>query len=187
MLNDLHRPAQGKTRVEAVDEAEAFEKELNDGLTFAEAEAAQIQTARELRDPKVTAALRQGAYMVAVQTLHVHQNCRASPSGASARFLLQRNPRTQRLPNPFAAGSEPEPSSSRHVAVARGGAGNAGRRAAAKAQKNLSEAKETAEAPTSQKTKEEAVVARRDYDRMEEKLADTEEMLEEALAEAASD
>jgi hypothetical protein len=70
MLNDLHRQALGKTRVEAVDEAEALEKELNGGLTFADAEAAQIQTARELRDPKVTAGLKQGAYMVAVQTLH---------------------------------------------------------------------------------------------------------------------
>jgi hypothetical protein len=70
MLNDLHRPAEGKTPVEAVDEAEALEKELNGGLTFAEAEAAQVQTARELRYPKVTAGLKQGAYMVAVQTLH---------------------------------------------------------------------------------------------------------------------
>jgi hypothetical protein len=70
MQNDLHRPALGKTRVEAVHEAESLEKELNGGLTFADAEAAQIQTARELRDPKVTAGLKQGAYLVAVQTLH---------------------------------------------------------------------------------------------------------------------
>ncbi|MGC4071070.1 MAG: hypothetical protein QM760_00820 [Nibricoccus sp.] len=70
MQNDLHRRALGKTRAEAVLEAEVLEKELNGGLTFAEAEAAQIQTARELRDPKVTAGLKEGAYLVAVQTLH---------------------------------------------------------------------------------------------------------------------
>lgn len=70
MQNDLHRRALGKTRVEAVIEAENLEKELNGGLTFAEAEAAQIQAARELRDPKVTAGLKQGAYLVGVQTLH---------------------------------------------------------------------------------------------------------------------
>jgi hypothetical protein len=70
MQNDLHRRARGKTRIEAVIEAEALEKELNGGLTFAEAEAAQIQMVRERRDPKVTAALKDGAYLVAVQTLH---------------------------------------------------------------------------------------------------------------------
>jgi hypothetical protein len=70
MQNQLHRRAHGKNRAEAVLEAEALEKELNGGRTFAEAEAAQIQTARELRDPKVTAGLKEGAYLVAVQTLH---------------------------------------------------------------------------------------------------------------------
>lgn len=67
---DLHRRAQGKTRMEAVIEAEVLEKSLNGGLTFGEAEAAQIQNARERRDPSVTANLKQGAYLVAVQTLH---------------------------------------------------------------------------------------------------------------------
>jgi len=70
MQSDLHRRALGRTRPEAVGEADAFERALNGGLTFAEAEAAQIQTARELRDPEVTAGLKQGAFMVAVQTLH---------------------------------------------------------------------------------------------------------------------
>jgi hypothetical protein len=70
MQNDLHRCSTGKTRVEAVLEAEALEKALNGGLTFAEAEAAQIQIARERKDPKVTANLKEGSYMVAVQTLH---------------------------------------------------------------------------------------------------------------------
>ncbi|MGC4074946.1 MAG: hypothetical protein QM760_21095 [Nibricoccus sp.] len=70
MQNDLHRRALGKTRADAVGEADALERELNGGLTYGEAEAAQIQTARELRDPKVTANLKQGAFMVAVQTLH---------------------------------------------------------------------------------------------------------------------
>ncbi len=70
MQNDLHRSARGKTRGEAVHEAEALEKALNGGLTFAEAESAQIQTARERRDPKVTASLKEGAYLVGVQTLH---------------------------------------------------------------------------------------------------------------------
>ena len=67
---DLHRRAQGSTRIEAVIEAEVLEKSLNGGLTFGEAEAAQIQNARERRDPLVTANLKQGAYLVAVQTLH---------------------------------------------------------------------------------------------------------------------
>ena len=56
--------------MEAVIEAEALEKSLNGGLTFGEAEAAQIQAARERRDPQVTAGLKQGAYLVTVQTLH---------------------------------------------------------------------------------------------------------------------
>ncbi len=56
--------------MEAVIEAEALERSLNGGLTFGEAEAAQIQVARERRDPLVTATLKQGAYLVTVQTLH---------------------------------------------------------------------------------------------------------------------
>lgn len=56
--------------MEAVIEAELLEKELNNGLTFGEAEAAQIQIAREHRDPLITAGLKNGAYMVTVQTLH---------------------------------------------------------------------------------------------------------------------
>jgi hypothetical protein len=67
---DLHRRAQGSTRMEAVIEAEVLEKSLNGGLTFSEAETMQIQVARERRDPSVTASLKQGAYLVAVQTLH---------------------------------------------------------------------------------------------------------------------
>lgn len=70
MQHDLHRRARGTSRIEAVIEAEALEKELNGGLTFGEAEAAQIQVARERRDPQITASLKHGALMVTVQTLH---------------------------------------------------------------------------------------------------------------------
>jgi hypothetical protein len=96
MQNDLHRRALGKTRVEAVVEAEALERSLNGGLTFAEAEAAQIQLARERRDPKVTAELKQGAYLVAVQTLHGASKMQGFPVWSKRKTAAVKAPSRRR-------------------------------------------------------------------------------------------
>gem|GEM_PF-5838732 len=69
-MNKLHRMAVGKTRLEAAHEAELFERELNNGLTFAEAEARQIAEARIKRDAATTSAMNDGVYFVAIHTVH---------------------------------------------------------------------------------------------------------------------
>lgn len=69
-MHQLHRMAVGKTRLEAAHEAELFERELNQGLTFAEAEARQIAHARVKRDAATTSAMNDGVYFVAIHTVH---------------------------------------------------------------------------------------------------------------------
>jgi hypothetical protein len=99
-------------------------------------------------------------------------------------------PRAQRLANPFTAGAtgpESAPVVSRSAkSSARGSAaGHRGRSNAAHPQAEASETLGENEQAKAARAKPEPVVTRSDYDLLQEKLTTTEEMLEDALAEAS--
>ncbi len=97
-------------------------------------------------------------------------------------------PRGRRLANPFVGsddGAGPaQMVSEKTKSSARGsGAGNRGR--ATRQQAKAMESVEGDDKATGVRAKTEAVVTRSDYDRLQEKLTTTEEMLEDVLAEAS--
>jgi len=99
-------------------------------------------------------------------------------------------PRDLRLANPFTAGAtgpESAPVVSRKVkSSARGSAaGHRGRSSAARPQTAAAETPEENEQAKVARGKPEPVVTQRDYDQLQEELTTTEEMLEEALADAS--
>ena len=99
-------------------------------------------------------------------------------------------PRARRLANPFTAGAtgpESAPVVSRSAkSSARGSAaGHRGRSSAARPQTAGPETPEENEKAKAARAKPEPVVTRSDYDLLQEKLTTTEEMLEDALAEAS--
>jgi len=99
-------------------------------------------------------------------------------------------PRDRRLANPFTAGAtgpESAPVVSRKVkSSARGSAaGHRGRSSAARPQTAAAETPEENEQAKVARGKPEPVVTQRDYDQLQEELTTTEEMLEEALADAS--
>jgi len=100
------------------------------------------------------------------------------------------SPRARRLANPFtveATGAESTPVVSRRAkSSARGSiAGHRGRSSAARPQTAAPEMPEENEKAKAARAKPEPVVTRGDYDLLQEKLTTTEEMLEDALAEAS--
>jgi hypothetical protein len=99
-------------------------------------------------------------------------------------------PRDRRLANPFtdaAIGAEAAPVVSRRAkSSARGSvAGHRGRSSAARQQAAATEMPEENEKAKTASAKPEPVVTQRDYDQLHEKLTTTEEMLEDALADAS--
>lgn len=101
-------------------------------------------------------------------------------------------PRSRRPSNPFAddgVGAEPTQAADRKRASAgRAATGNASRRGTASRLKPASsESAADPEKPKAARAKPEAVVTRSDYDRLQEKLTTTEEMLEDVMAEAVED
>ena len=99
-------------------------------------------------------------------------------------------PRDRRLANPFTAGAtgaEPALAVSRSAkSSARGSvAGHRGRSTATRPQAAAPETSEENEKAKAARAKPEPVVTRSDYDQLQEKLTTTEEMLEDALAEAS--
>jgi hypothetical protein len=99
-------------------------------------------------------------------------------------------PRAKRLANPFTAdatGVESTQAVSRRAkSSARGSvAGHRGRSSAARPQAASPETSEENEQTKAARGKPEPVVTRSDYDLLQEKLTTTEEMLEDALAEAS--
>jgi len=98
-------------------------------------------------------------------------------------------PRARRLANPFTAATtsaEPTPAVSRKVkSSARGSAaGHRGRNSATRPPA-APETPEENEQTKGARAKPEPVITRSDYDQLQEKLTTTEEMLEDALAEAS--
>jgi hypothetical protein len=99
-------------------------------------------------------------------------------------------PRARRPANPFtdtATGAEPTPVVSRRAKPsARGSvAGHRGRSSAARPQTGAPETPEENEKAKAARAKPEPVVTQRDYDQLQDKLTTTEEMLEDALADAS--
>lgn len=98
-------------------------------------------------------------------------------------------PRARRPVNPFIDAGTAEPSlnsAAKDLSESRSGSGM--RRGAGASRLKPAAGECTADTqPKSARTKPEPVVTRRDYDRLQEKLITTEEMLEDVLAEAAED
>jgi len=99
-------------------------------------------------------------------------------------------PRAQRLANPFTAGAiEGESASAvsrREKSSTRGSvAGHRGRSSAERPQAAAPNTSEENQQTKADRTKPEPVVTQRDFDQLQEKLTTTEEMLEDALAEAS--
>jgi hypothetical protein len=101
-------------------------------------------------------------------------------------------PRDRRMANPFTDGMEPAQAFFRAVASAKGAPKAAVSRSKLTKRPVPSaetDGKGTSEkpAPSRDKAKAERVVARAEYEQLQEKLSTTEELLEDALAEAAED
>ena len=99
-------------------------------------------------------------------------------------------PRDRRLANPFTAGatgpvSAPVVSRSAKSSARGSAASHRGRSSAARPQTAAQEMPEENEKAKATRAKPEPVVTRSDYDLLQEKLTTTEEMLEDALAEAS--
>jgi hypothetical protein len=100
-------------------------------------------------------------------------------------------PRVRRPVNPFTGGDGAEPALASFRKAAPGGraaASNASRRGSASRLKtSASESAEDGDKAKAARAKPEPVVTRSDYDRLQEKLTTTEEMLEDVMAEAVED
>jgi hypothetical protein len=99
-------------------------------------------------------------------------------------------PRARRPVNPFTDGDGAEPAlaSVRKAAPAgRSAVGNRSRGKAARLKATAPESGDDGEKSKAARAKPEPVVTRSDYDRLQEKLTTTEEMLEDVMAEAVED
>ncbi len=99
-------------------------------------------------------------------------------------------PRDRRPANPFTegGGAEPALASFRKAAPAgRSSVRNGRRGGATRVKAAAPESREDVDQTKSGRPKPDAVVTRSDYDRLQEKLTNTEELLEDVLAEAAQD
>lgn len=101
-------------------------------------------------------------------------------------------PRGRRLANPFTDAGEGMEQAQRVAEKTKSGArgsaaGNRSRVGASRPQAKTMEPVDGGETAKSARAKTEAVVTRSDYDRLQEKLTTTEEMLEDVLAEAAGE
>ncbi len=99
-------------------------------------------------------------------------------------------PRARRLANPFTDGSSAEPASALSRKAASGGRATSGNRSRGgvsrlKSATNDLDGDGEKEKAKPARSKTEAAVTRSDYDRLQEKLTNTEEMLEDVMAEAA--
>jgi len=96
-------------------------------------------------------------------------------------------PRSRRPANPFAAGGEAEPSLASFRKAAPGGrsaAGNRSRNGAARSKAAAPEPVEDGDKAKAARATPAEIVLRSDYDSIQEKLTNTEEMLEEVMVEA---